>query len=245
MNHLQGRQISQTNGMHKRGVNSFPTDCEQLAAPHVEYTRRMMESARLTIEGGGDPVIVMALVRDICDEWFEVLGDHQPILKKPSPIERKFAEAVRDEYFDAVLWRDWATLDCALKSIHKRQEVRYIQIGHQVGVPSPHGGTYKLDFLIAARSMSDAPDILICVECDGHNFHEKSPEQALHDKRRDRHLASLGITVLRFTGREIFQDAANCAQDAITMAFARHGLTVDSMMDKWTAYLRERQAGGV
>jgi hypothetical protein len=29
VNHLQGRQISQTNGMHKGGVNSFPTSDEQ------------------------------------------------------------------------------------------------------------------------------------------------------------------------------------------------------------------------
>ncbi|MBA2502348.1 MAG: DUF559 domain-containing protein [Pyrinomonadaceae bacterium] len=51
----------------------------------------------------------------------------------------------------------------------------------------------------------------IIVECDGHDFHEKTKVQAAHDKRRDRILQSLGYKVFRFTGSEIHNNAISCA----------------------------------
>lgn len=44
----------------------------------------------------------------------------------------------------------------------------------------------------------------IAVELDGHDFHERTPDQALRDRSKDRLLVQHGYTVLRFTGREIF-----------------------------------------
>jgi very-short-patch-repair endonuclease len=55
----------------------------------------------------------------------------------------------------------------------------------------------------------------VIVECDGHDFHERTPKQAEHDRKRDRKLIELGYVVLRFTGREIWRDPMKCAQDAI------------------------------
>ncbi len=52
------------------------------------------------------------------------------------------------------------------------------------------------------------------VECDGHDFHERTKEQAAHDKGRDRHLQSLGYYVLRFTGSELWNNHRQCAREA-------------------------------
>jgi hypothetical protein len=52
------------------------------------------------------------------------------------------------------------------------------------------------------------------VECDGHEFHERTKEQAARDKGRDRHLQSLGYYVLRFTGSELWKDPKRCAREA-------------------------------
>lgn len=52
------------------------------------------------------------------------------------------------------------------------------------------------------------------VECDGHEFHERTKEQAKNDKSRDRHLQSLGYYVLRFTGSELWKDPKRCAREA-------------------------------
>lgn len=54
----------------------------------------------------------------------------------------------------------------------------------------------------------------VVIECDGHDFHERTKEQAAGDRSRDRAFAKANITVLRFTGSEIFKDAEACARDA-------------------------------
>jgi very-short-patch-repair endonuclease len=55
-------------------------------------------------------------------------------------------------------------------------------------------------------------EIKIVVECDGHDFHEKTKEQAARDKGRERDLQLAGWKVLRFTGSEIWRDHKACAR---------------------------------
>lgn len=52
------------------------------------------------------------------------------------------------------------------------------------------------------------------IECDGHDFHEKTKEQAANDRRRERVLMINGYHVIRFTGSEIFDNAKACASEA-------------------------------
>lgn len=51
----------------------------------------------------------------------------------------------------------------------------------------------------------------LAVECDGHEFHEKTKEQAQRDKARDREFLEEGWPVMRFTGSEIHRDPMKCA----------------------------------
>ncbi len=53
----------------------------------------------------------------------------------------------------------------------------------------------------------------LIIECDGHDFHEKTKKQAARDKRRDRTLQSSGYKVFRFTGTEITRDSLSCAEE--------------------------------
>lgn len=74
-------------------------------------------------------------------------------------------------------------------------------------------GSYRLDFLIVDRTRiacGEAGDRL-AIECDGHDYHERTKEQARRDRRRDRALARDGLATLRFTGSEIFADPIGCA----------------------------------
>ena len=54
---------------------------------------------------------------------------------------------------------------------------------------------------------------LVVVECDGHDFHEKTKDQASRDKRRDRKFTIDGFRVIRFTGSEIYRSPFNCAKE--------------------------------
>lgn len=86
-------------------------------------------------------------------------------------------------------------------------------------------GRYTVDFLFIAKA-GDYERSLI-VECDGHAFHEKTKQQAQHDKSRDRALSEVG-KVLRFTGSEIYRDPVKCVEE-----IERHltNLLEDAMAD--------------
>lgn len=53
----------------------------------------------------------------------------------------------------------------------------------------------------------------VIVEVDGHDFHERTKEQAQRDKSRDRLLQRQGFSVLRYTGSEIFRDAESVVRE--------------------------------
>ena len=100
-----------------------------------------------------------------------------------SPIERIMYVVLRDEFnngFD----RGMIKLECQKKI-----------------------GKYTVDFYLLY--MSDTGPVEFIIECDGHNFHEKTKEQAKHDKKRDRFFTSNGYIVLRYTGSEIVGDYRN------------------------------------
>lgn len=75
---------------------------------------------------------------------------------------------------------------------------------------------YRVDFSIEVIDKNDkAHDFVI--ECDGHDYHEKTKEQARRDKSRDRYLQRKGYTVIRFTGSEIYEDPYSCAKEVISI----------------------------
>lgn len=71
---------------------------------------------------------------------------------------------------------------------------------------------YSADFLFTA------PLWRLVVELDGHDFHERTKEQAARDRSRDRALLLAGYEVARYTGSEVFADADRCLDEALRIA---------------------------
>lgn len=63
---------------------------------------------------------------------------------------------------------------------------------------------FHVDFSVHYR------DLRLAIELDGHEFHERTKEQAARDKSRDRKLTELGYRVVRFTGSEVWKDPVDC-----------------------------------
>jgi hypothetical protein len=61
-------------------------------------------------------------------------------------------------------------------------------------------------------------EIKIAVECDGHDFHEKTPDQAARDSAKNGDLKIAGWRLLRFTGRQIRQNPKHCAARVAELA---------------------------
>jgi very-short-patch-repair endonuclease len=115
--------------------------------------------------------------------------------------------------------------------------IAFILVGHDAGgvtfgeppapdmedwffvIPQAPIGQYKADFVIG---LTEYPTQRVVVECDGHDFHERTKEQAAHDRKRDREMQSAGFKVFRFTGSEIYRDAFKCADEVIGELFRIH-----------------------
>jgi very-short-patch-repair endonuclease len=84
-------------------------------------------------------------------------------------------------------------------------------VSTQVDVTTHEGAKYRIDIALVMEPYEKFGGFKIAVECDGHDFHERTKEQARRDRSRDRALILEGWRVLRFTGSEIWKDAAACA----------------------------------
>lgn len=85
-------------------------------------------------------------------------------------------------------------------------------------------GSYTVDFILSTEGF--VCDIVnLVIEIDGHDFHEKTKEQAGRDKRRDREISKYDYTVIRFTGSEVYTNAIKCVQESldilITLVYER------------------------
>lgn len=65
-------------------------------------------------------------------------------------------------------------------------------------------GAYRADFVFNQR---------LVVEIDGHDFHDRTQEQASSDRARDRDLLRAGYSVVRFTGADVYRNPIDCADE--------------------------------
>ena len=87
---------------------------------------------------------------------------------------------------------------------------------------------YIADFAFIAEDSSEATlvhdDFKLVIECDGHDFHEKTKDQVTHDNEREYDLKMAGYEVLRFSGSQIYNKPFKCARqtyDYITKKIGR------------------------
>lgn len=86
-------------------------------------------------------------------------------------------------------------------------------------------GNYRADFLFTVSAKS-GETLRIVVELDGHDFHERTKEQASRDKARDRWMTGQGIQVMRFSGSEVWRNPFACVSEcADRIHQAMYGMT--------------------
>lgn len=116
-----------------------------------------------------------------------------------SPLERKLYLALKNEYvkFDSQYPLNWkgANISMEGKSYHNPKN-NFKEV------------LTVVDFYIEKNG------VRLCVYTDGHTYHERTEEQAQRDKRIDRKLQELGFIVLRYTGKDV-NDNANLIVEEI------------------------------
>lgn len=97
----------------------------------------------------------------------------------------------------------------------ERTEVQALPPNGNYLIPQFQVQSWRLDFALVRKDSDGNLLAKIAIECDGHEFHERTKDQAARDRKRDRELQHLGWVVLRFTGSEIHRDVYSCCEDAI------------------------------
>lgn len=80
--------------------------------------------------------------------------------------------------------------------------------------PQVEVGKYRVDFVLGWSGKPLLKDCVV-IECDGHDWHERTKEQAARDKARDRYLSRQAGRVIHFTGSEIYRNVETCWIEAL------------------------------
>ena len=86
-------------------------------------------------------------------------------------------------------------------------------------------GSYRVDFLLETTYG------VVAIECDGHDWHDRTKQQAAYDRSRDRELLISGVPTIRFTGSEIHHSIDRCVSDVYAVARSNdeiHGRPIDA-----------------
>jgi very-short-patch-repair endonuclease len=58
--------------------------------------------------------------------------------------------------------------------------------------------------------------MMVVAEIDGHQFHERTVEQASNDRRRDRRLRRHRVPLMRSTGTDVVRGSEEFAQEVVS-----------------------------
>lgn len=84
----------------------------------------------------------------------------------------------------------------------------------QKEIHTKSGKHYFADFAILLyEEKLDDSKIVVLVECDGHEFHEKTKAQVKSRNERDYDLKMDGYDILHFSGSQIYEDPFACAKE--------------------------------
>ena len=72
---------------------------------------------------------------------------------------------------------------------------------------------FKIGRLVPDFALNMQGGRKLLVECDGIEWHDRTNEQFMSERQRERDLLILGWPTMRFTGKEIMRDPARCVAD--------------------------------
>jgi very-short-patch-repair endonuclease len=187
-------------------MDASPWPHKWQADAHNEFIRAC---GRFVSDVQGDPGFDPKGALDFLEEreeWLVDLLEYGANGRELSPIEALFAAnlCTATDGYNYLFWGD--SLDDSGEN-----DTRWW--------PQVKCGPYIVDFLFEVSYGGKIRTVI--VECDGHDFHERTKEQARKDRARDRFFILRGWTVLRFTGSEIVADPARCIEE-LSAILSRH-----------------------
>lgn len=162
-------------------------------------------------------VIVRTVTKETARQAIEDILSEEKARKGLKEIRQIFESPLEEKFYLALtgIWKADGRIGIGFDEGYfiQRYEPYPIHVRPQAEVQTTIK-LYRLDFLFQWGDLSNP--LKCAVEIDGHDFHEKTKEQAKRDKERDRALVAAGYTVLRFTGSEVYHNAEGCAREVLS-----------------------------
>jgi len=138
-----------------------------------------------------------------------------------SPPERILGVAVFNQLSDLYEgWRCWVYSEWEYQTFVTSEDQPAAQDAFAVVAQLNVPGVGRVDFAIFVPHINKLVPVVV-VECDGHDFHERTPDQASRDNRRDRNLQRLGIPVLRFTATDVLRNSTDVVREIAEFVHAK------------------------
>lgn len=173
----------------------------------------------------------------------DCLGDHNPLVRQVALFKVReelvsTADSISElmSYCESPIEQD---LLAALITVWSDDyDINYWQMPIDIfSKPTLHiepqfkAGKFRIDFRVRIQLYDPTTknwDFIksVLVECDGHDFHERTKEQAQRDRSKDRYFQKSSMPLLRFTGSEIYADPFRCATEVIEFLERRAGKDV-------------------
>ena len=157
---------------------------------------------------GANGVVIQALAAQVIRNYGELAGDFCPT---SSPIEHLFWLALQIcGMHQGSIFAILGDIDDSTKQKRYGMDCGPDWYSYQTQCQI---GSHRVDFYVELHTWFRGPQkARVLVECDGHDYHDRTKEQASQDRKRDRELAAAGYTVLRFTGSDIWGDPCGCVK---------------------------------
>lgn len=167
-------------------------------------------------------IAVLSILRH---ESFKIAVDLDMIFEQcQSPIEKMFLSALicacNNKGIGISLYSE--------ENVPHFEDILSFASSYLLIYPQKQIGKYRVDILLTlimdgyydyqTEGIISGKHSLI-IECDGHDYHEKTKEQASSDKSRDRELQAIGYNIFRFAGSDIYKDVFKCVTECIEYLF--------------------------
>jgi hypothetical protein len=149
----------------------------------------------------------------------------------------------KDDEFNQFMWMECRKIESPIEqlfmvAINLVAEVNLVSIAVAAGefrddsddlliIPQWQAGKYRADFALRQHPV----DKIVCVELDGHDFHDRDERQRRYEKTRDRFFTASGYAVLHFTGAEIVKDPCAASLEAFNLATGMGSVAVHPLKE--------------
>ena len=152
-----------------------------------------------------------------CREWQSLI--HEYLIASLDPQRQPFLESPIEAVFE-VWWHALQRLESQDSTIQRLLLVR------QCDVVMACGTKYRADFAIQHYRSTQwrlgleepCSCLRLLIELDGHDWHERTPEQVAQRNQRDRLLLLNGYRVLHYSGRELLREPPDCVAEVMAAA---------------------------